>query len=223
MPNQHTEPTTISQQQHCQRCRATFHAYRLRRYCSPTCYHLAQKESIPEVPCRHCGRSFRPKVRRAGALQTLCSAACQAGFQVGENHPRWTGGRGIDAAGYVRVRVAPNTYQREHRTVMEAQTGRRLGSDEVVHHKNRVKTDNREENLETLSRQEHAQRHRRESRLVTCLRCSRTRKHSAKGYCRSCYVRLRLEAALAADPEGTRARQRAYKRRSYERMRERTR
>ena len=48
----------------------------------------------------------------------------------------------------------------EHRRVMESVLGRKLTSDEIVHHKNHDKRDNRPENLEVMSRQEHIAEHR---------------------------------------------------------------
>ena len=69
----------------------------------------------------------------------------------------WTGGRHINAQGYVQVMVPPDhpeagarmsIYVLEHRAVMAAHLGRPLRRDESVHHINGDKTDNRIENLQ---------------------------------------------------------------------------
>ena len=75
----------------------------------------------------------------------------------GNNNPFWNGGRYKDRLnGYILI-YNPNHpfankkgYIREHRTVMEKLLGRYLRKNEIVHHRNKIKDDNRIENLELI-------------------------------------------------------------------------
>lgn len=97
--------------------------------------------------------------------------------QFGERNDSWKGGKRINDQGYVEVyapnyeHTRPNGYVREHILVAEKMLGRRLkfysvgdGRNEVVHHINGIKTDNREENLLVLSASDHLKLHRCETK-----------------------------------------------------------
>lgn len=64
-----------------------------------------------------------------------------------------------------------NGYVLEHRVVVENDLGRILREDEIIHHKNENKKDNRLENLEITSVGEHNIIHNKTGRLYTNLVC----------------------------------------------------
>jgi hypothetical protein len=74
--------------------------------------------------------------------------------RIGELNYGWKGGKIKLARGYVGIKkighplANNNGYVPEHRLVMEQKIGRPLLPNETVHHKNGIKDDNREDNLE---------------------------------------------------------------------------
>ena len=83
----------------------------------------------------------------------------------GENHPRWKGGYWISKDGYKIIENSVETNgarKAEHRKIIEEFIGRKLSTDEIVHHKNGNKLDNRIENLSVVSRAEHINIHRKD-------------------------------------------------------------
>ncbi len=77
----------------------------------------------------------------------------------------------------------------EHRFVVEKAIGRKLTRDEVVHHKNGIKSDNRLDNLEVLSRGEHTTLHNGVSR--PCKVCGKITQDGTKDYCGSHWYKLK--------------------------------
>ncbi len=111
-----------------------------------------------EVNCEICGKTItRSHNEYKTRKMFFCSEKCK-GKWVSENmlkekHPRWKGGRNKTSDGYIVIH-SPNhpnkdggEYFKEHRLVMENALGRYLDKKEVVHHINRIRDDNRIENL----------------------------------------------------------------------------
>lgn len=71
----------------------------------------------------------------------------------GDKHPKWKGGW-YNHSGYKVITVDCNRMY-EHRYIVEQYLGRKLLKDEVIHHINGNKSDNRIENLQIMSAKQH--------------------------------------------------------------------
>jgi hypothetical protein len=106
--------------------------------------------------------STNPNYRRYPGKQTREK---MSEAHSGKNHWHWKGGITTNDAGYLmqkcedHPRVGKNGYVRQHVLVMEKHLGRYLKDGEVVHHKNGVRTDNRIENLQLMTKQQHDRYH----------------------------------------------------------------
>ena len=94
----------------------------------------------PDYQPSHKGYKHTEKSKKIISLH-------RKGKTVGENNPNWKGGWKMHNEGYKLIRVGVNSYKLEHRVVMENHLKRALTLEEVVHHLNGIKTDNRIENL----------------------------------------------------------------------------
>ena len=111
--------------------------------------------------CELCKKSFFGLLKRK-----FCSRSCQVRFKsLGSKNPRWKGGRIKDKDGYITL-LKPNHpnakksgYILEHRFILSEILGRPLLKNEIIHHKNEIKDDNRLENLLLMSKKEHDRFH----------------------------------------------------------------
>jgi hypothetical protein len=132
------------------------------------------------VECGGCGDTRKIRVGSVVSIVSrntgLCMACANIRRQAEKSH-LWRGGRTKTVTGYVNVRIpkdspfismaAATGYVAEHRLVVAQRIGRPLRSYEHVHHINRVKDDNRDENLMLVNRTDHWLITRMEKRIET--------------------------------------------------------
>ena len=87
----------------------------------------------------------------------------KARLKWSEKHAK---GVGINTKGYYEYTKGKYKGKLVHVVMMEQFIGRILREDEVVHHKNGIKTDNRIENLEIMTRSEHSSHHASERVVI---------------------------------------------------------
>jgi hypothetical protein len=114
----------------------------------------------------------------------------------GENHHNWNGGKRI-SLGYIYLynhnhpKKDKNGYIPESHSAMERHLGRYLQDEEVVHHINGIKNDNRIENLLLFKNQSEHRRFHIKHFICSVKNCGK--KHSAKGLCSNHYQKFRLK------------------------------
>ena len=112
--------------------------------------YLDEKKSLRDV-ARHFGihhTNLMARFKSCGIRCRTISEAMKGNPKIcilkGEKAYNWKGGKSIDKAGYI---VINRIKQREHRLTAETVLGRKLKTNEVVHHINGNRTDNRKCNL----------------------------------------------------------------------------
>lgn len=140
--------------------------------------------------CSNCGKEFKTFkcYEKRQHKNRYCSKQCESEHKkLNNTREHWKGGTIGKTTGYVYIEIDGKQVQ-EHRLVMERHLGRRLSKNEVVHHINGIKTDNRIENLEVMSNAEHARHHSKHKELRTCKKCGQQKYIHARELCSNCYA-----------------------------------
>jgi len=118
------------------------------------------------IRCKYCD-NFLPK-RKPSEQGKFCNQDCYSKWR--KNKKRGAYKESVIISGY-RYLYMPNhpycshhNYVAEHRFIMETQIGRYLINDEIVHHINEDKLDNKIENLQLMTISEHLKYHK--SKLI---------------------------------------------------------
>jgi hypothetical protein len=136
-----------------------------------------------ESNCQECGKPFISKWRQTKDGWTkYCSKECIALAKrkrfSGENNPAWRGGVVLRKDGYVEISIGNGEYRLEHDLIMEEIIGRRLLENEIVHHINKNRSDNKPENLQLSTFSGHGKIHAigkdpEKWKLCECLYCKK--------------------------------------------------
>jgi len=113
----------------------------------------------------HKGKPLSERNHKSNCVCYFCKS--KRGELKGKNSPNWKGGQTKDNKGYVRVlmpkhpRADSKGYVARACLIAEKTLGRYLYPEEIAHHKNEIRDDDRPENIEVKeSRSAHTKYHR---------------------------------------------------------------
>jgi len=178
----------------CSNCKKEFYTKNPKKrkynFCSKEC-HIDFHTGV--FKCKNCGKEEKRPKWKIKAFK-YCSIECKAEATKRENSHLWKGGRTITSDGYIAININ-GKWIREHRYLIEQKIGRKLRKDEIVHHKNFKKRDNRLRNLELMTRTEHNKIHHPKENNYRCKNCGKVVSRKETRLCQRCYIgKLKLEA-----------------------------
>lgn len=141
-------------------------------FCSMNCFRQSKKHKASSIECPNCHTMFTPNRNQIRDSEigrqkvSYCSSECYKKHipekRSGEQNPHWKGGKSTNH-GYTIILqegyYEKQKYVGEHILIMEDLIGRKLYKNEEVHHKNENKSDNRLDNLQLLTKNQHMTLH----------------------------------------------------------------
>lgn len=122
-------------------------------YCSQKCFYEDVKKITPA--CKNCGNKTKEK------RTSFCCKKCWITYKV-KNKLGVKNGFWYENGYKILYQYGIKQGKKEHIKVMEDFINRKLKNNEMIHHKNHNRLDNRLENLILLTRGQHSSLHRRE-------------------------------------------------------------
>jgi hypothetical protein len=107
-----------------------------------------------------------PQIFKKGHINSLKQKEIARQMWLGDKNPRWKpiGSKRMNH-GYILVKIDEHKWVKEEWIIAEKMLGRKLYRDEVVHHINGNKNDNRPENLRVMTKDEHKKLHLKDNLL----------------------------------------------------------
>jgi hypothetical protein len=112
--------------------------------------------------CDYCEQPYKARLARLRFSEgKFCSRSCASSNRISSKGAHWKGGKKETKEGYVQILSHKHPfkdnhgYVLEHRLIMEKHLGRYLTENEIVHHINMIKNDNKISNLQLTTIKEH--------------------------------------------------------------------